>query len=76
MDLTIGKWRNLLKDVDSGRCGVQLPTTVVGDNDTIHSLFDGIIKILFRGDCNRNMIRSLCEIVYKMRVDVFLYKWN
>jgi len=73
MDLTLGEWRNLSKDVDSSRCGVQLPTTVVGDDDTIHSLFDGSINILLGGDCSRNMIRSVCEIVYMMKVDVVLH---
>jgi len=73
MDHTLGEWRNLSKDVVSGRFGVQLPTTVVGDDDTIHSLFDGIINILLGGDCNRNMIRLVCRIVYMERVCVFLH---
>jgi hypothetical protein len=43
---------------------------VVGDDDAIYAILDGIFNILFGGDCNRNMIWSVYGIVFMIGVDV------
>lgn len=46
---------------------------MVRDDDAIHAMFNGILNVLFGGDCSRNMIRLVCGIVFMIKVDVFLH---
>lgn len=45
---------------------------MVGDDDAIYTMLDGILNIFFGGDCSRNMIWSVYGIVCMARADVVL----
>lgn len=49
---------------------------MVGDDDTIHSIFDGILNILFGGDYSQNMILSVCGTVYMIEGRRVFAQWN